>query len=99
MIRISLIRNKDRQCPLFVMEFLNGGKTSLKREAGTPLSQEEKQQALQVYLDILEALIQAKANVHLWDAEEFYGPLWDAASSACAPAVQRLLDEKVDPNT
>ncbi|WP_139033145.1 ankyrin repeat domain-containing protein, partial [Acinetobacter baumannii] len=26
-------------------------------------------------------------------------PLWDAASSACAPAVQRLLDEKVDPNT
>ena len=41
-------------------------------EAGTPLSQEEKQQALQVYLDILEALIQAKANVHLWDAEEFY---------------------------
>ena len=64
-------------------------------EAGTPLSQEEKQQALQVYLDILEALIQAKANVHLWDAEEFYGPLWDAASSACAPAVQRLLDEKL----
>ncbi len=31
LIRISLIRNKDRQCPLFVMEFLNGGKTSLKR--------------------------------------------------------------------
>ena len=51
-------------------------------EAGTPLSKEEKQQSLQVYLDILEALIQAKANVHLWDAEEFYGPLWDAASSA-----------------
>jgi hypothetical protein len=36
-----------------------------------------------IKLDILEALIQAKANVHLWDAEEFYGPLWDAASSAC----------------
>lgn len=68
-------------------------------ETGTPLSKEEKQQSLQVYLDILEALIQAKANVHLWDAEEFYGPLWDAASSACAPAVQRLLNEKVDPNT
>ena len=44
-------------------------------------------------------MIQAKANLHLWDAEEFYGPLWDAASAACVPVVQRLLDEKVDPNT
>ena len=68
-------------------------------EAGKPLSEKEKQQQLQVYLDILDALIQAKANLHLWDAEEFYGPLWDAASSACVPVVQRLLDEKVDPNT
>ncbi|MEB3791356.1 ankyrin repeat domain-containing protein [Acinetobacter sp. IK40] len=68
-------------------------------EAGQPLSEEEKQQSLQVYLDILDALIQAKANLHLWDAEEFYGPLWDAASSACVPVVQRLLEEKVDPNT
>ena len=58
-----------------------------------------QQQELHVYLAILDALIQAKANLHLWDAEEFYGPLWDAASSACAPVVQRLLDEKVDPNT
>ncbi|QHH93717.1 ankyrin repeat domain-containing protein [Acinetobacter gyllenbergii] len=68
-------------------------------EAGKPLSEEQKQQELKVYLDILDALIQAKANLHLWDAEEFYGPLWDAASSACVPVVQRLLDEKVDPNT
>lgn len=68
-------------------------------EAGQPLSEQEKQQSLQVYLDILDALIQAKANLHLWDAEEFYGPLWDAASSACVPVVQRLLDEDVDPNT
>ncbi|USA52524.1 ankyrin repeat domain-containing protein [Acinetobacter sp. C32I] len=68
-------------------------------EAGKPLSAEQKQQELKVYLDILDALIQAKANLHLWDAEEFYGPLWDAASSACVPVVQRLLDEKVDPNT
>lgn len=68
-------------------------------EAGKPLSEGEKQQKLQVHLDILEELIQAKANVHLWDAEEFYGPLWDAASSACVPAVKRLLDERVDPNT
>ncbi|ENU21653.1 hypothetical protein F993_03574 [Acinetobacter proteolyticus] len=68
-------------------------------EAGKPLSEEQKQQQLKVYLDILDALIQAKANLHLWDAEEFYGPLWDAASSACVPVVQRLLDEKVDPNT
>ena len=68
-------------------------------EAGKPFTDAEKQQQLTVYLDILEALIQAKANLHLWDAEEFYGPLWDAASSACVPVVQRLLDEKVDPNT
>lgn len=68
-------------------------------EAGQPLSEEQKQQALQDHLDILDALIQAKANLHLWDAEEFYGPLWDAASAACVPAVQRLLDEKVNPNT
>lgn len=68
-------------------------------EANQPLTETEKQQQLQVYLDILDALIQAKANLHLWDVEEFYGPLWDAASSACAPVVKRLLDEKVDPNT
>ena len=68
-------------------------------EAGTPLSEAEKQQNLIVHMAILEALIEAKANLHLWDAEELYGPLWDAASSACVPAVQRLLDEKVDPNS
>ena len=67
-------------------------------EAGQPMNQEQKQQQLQVHLDILEALIQAKTNVHLWDAEEIYGPLWDAASAACVPAVQRLLDENVNPN-
>lgn len=68
-------------------------------EAGTEISAEEKQEKLQVHLDILEVLIAAKVNLHLWDAEEMYGPLWDAASAACVPAVQRLLDEKVDPNT
>ncbi len=68
-------------------------------EAGSPLSEQEKQQNLAVHLEILEALIQAKVNLHLWDAEELYGPLWDAASSACVPAVKRLLDEKVDPNS
>ena len=68
-------------------------------ESGEPLTEEQKKQQLQVHLDILEELIQAKANLHLWDAEELYGPLWDAASSACVPVVQRLLDEKVDPNT
>ncbi len=67
-------------------------------EAGQPMNQEQKQKQLQVHMDILEALIQAKTNVHLWDAEEVYGPLWDAASAACVPAVQRLLDEKVNPN-
>jgi hypothetical protein len=68
-------------------------------EAGEPLSEEQKAANLQVHLDILDVLIQAKVNLHLWDVEEIYGPLWDAASSACVPAVKRLLDEKVDPNT
>lgn len=68
-------------------------------EAGTPLSTEQKQQSLQVHLDILDALIQGKANFHLWDAEECYGPLWDAASAACAPAVLRLLDIQVESNS
>ena len=68
-------------------------------EADQGLSEEQKQQELAVHLDILEALIQAKANFYLWDSEELYGPLWDAASSACVPAVQRLLAIKVDPNT
>lgn len=68
-------------------------------EAGQPISIEKKQQNLQVHLDILDALIQAKANFHLWDTEECYGPLWDAASAACVPAVKRLLEHKIDPNT
>lgn len=68
-------------------------------EAGQPLSAEQKQAQLQVHLDILEQLIQAKANFHLWDAEECYGPLWDAASAACVPAVKRLLELKVDVNS
>lgn len=68
-------------------------------EAGKPLSEEQKQQELHVYLEILDSLIKAKANLHLWDSDEFYGPLWDAASVACEPVVRRLLDEGVDPNT
>lgn len=68
-------------------------------ESGTALSEEEKQQHLAVHIDILDLLIQAKVNLHLWDAEEIYGPLWDAASAACVPVVARLLAEKVDPNS
>ncbi|OTG64251.1 hypothetical protein [Acinetobacter silvestris] len=68
-------------------------------EAGQKLSPEQKKQTLQVHLDILDALIQAKANFHLWDAEECYGPLWDSASAACVPAVLRLLDINVEPNS
>lgn len=64
-----------------------------------PMTEQQKQEALQVHLEILDALIQAKANLHLWDAEELYGPLWDAASAACVPAVKRLLDEQVNPNS
>ncbi|OTG88200.1 hypothetical protein B9T31_01385 [Acinetobacter sp. ANC 4558] len=68
-------------------------------ESGEALTQSEKQENLRAHLEILDALIHAKANLHLWDVEEIYGPLWDAASSACVPVVKRLLDEKVDPNT
>ena len=68
-------------------------------EAGEALSAEQKQATLQVHLDILEALIQAEANFHLWDSEECYGPLWDAASAACVPAVLRLLDHQVETNS
>lgn len=64
-----------------------------------PLSEQEKQANARVYVDILDALILAGANIHLWDSEEFYGPLWDSASAACVPMVQRLLAEKVNPNT
>ncbi|MBF7681837.1 ankyrin repeat domain-containing protein [Acinetobacter sp. B5B] len=66
---------------------------------GTPFTEQQKQQKLQIHLDILDALIAAGANVHLWDAEEFYGPLWDCSSAACVPAVQRLLNLNVNPNT
>ncbi|MFW1745775.1 ankyrin repeat domain-containing protein [Acinetobacter guillouiae] len=68
-------------------------------EAGDPLTAEQKAQDLQPHLDILDALINAKANFYLWDTEECYGPLWDAASAACVPAIDKLLDHKVDPNT
>lgn len=68
-------------------------------EAHQPWSEAQKAEQLQVHLDILETLLQAQVNVHLWDSEEVYGPLWDAASAACAPAVQRLLDQNVSPNT
>lgn len=68
-------------------------------EAHQPLSEDEKQAQLQPYLDILQALIDAGANLHLWDSEELYGPLWDAASAACEPVVKILLAHEVDPNT
>ena len=68
-------------------------------EEGAAFSEEEKKQKLSAHLDILNLLISSKVNLHLWDAEELYGPLWDAASAACVPAVQRLLDENVDPNS
>ena len=68
-------------------------------EANHPLTEEEKQAQLKPYIDILQALIAANANLHLWDSEELYGPLWDAASAACEPVVKILLAHKVDPNT
>lgn len=68
-------------------------------EANQPLSDAEKAAQLKPYQDILQALIDAGANLHLWDSEELYGPLWDAASAACAPIVKTLLAHEVDPNT
>jgi hypothetical protein len=68
-------------------------------EAGQALSDAQKTETLQPYMQILEALIKAKVNLHLWDSEEIYGPLWDVASAACVPAVERLLAEQVNPNT
>ena len=68
-------------------------------EAGKPMTAEQKSQDLQPHLDILNELIKGKANFYLWDAEECYGPLWDAASAACVPVIETLLDHKVDPNT
>lgn len=68
-------------------------------EDNQPLTDQQKSESLQVYLDILDRLIEAKANLHLWDSEEFYGPLWDATSAACVPFVEKLLAQKVDPNT
>lgn len=68
-------------------------------ESGQPLSESDKQQQLEIYLAILDQLIQAKANLHLWDSDEFYGPLWDASSAACVPVVQKLLQEGVNPNS
>jgi len=67
-------------------------------ESGEPLDEAAKLKLLAPYQEILQALIDAKVNLHLWDAEEFFGPLWDAASAACVPVVQILLDHKVDPN-
>lgn len=68
-------------------------------ESGAAWSEQQKQDALAPHLAILDALIEAKANVHLWDSDEFYGPLWDAASAACVPAVARLLAQNVNPDT
>lgn len=68
-------------------------------ETEEPLDESQKQQLLEPYLAIIHALIAAKANLHLWDSEELYGPLWDAASAACEPVVKLLLDQGVNPNT
>ncbi|MEC7118466.1 MAG: ankyrin repeat domain-containing protein [Pseudomonadota bacterium] len=68
-------------------------------ETDQPLEEAEKASSLQPYQTIIQALIQAGANVHLWDVEEFFGPLWDATSAACAPVVATLLDQGVNPNT
>ena len=67
-------------------------------ETEQPLEEAEKAQLLQPYQQIIDCLIAAGANVHLWDIDEFFGPLWDAASAACVPVVQQLLDLGVNPN-
>ncbi len=67
-------------------------------ETEHPLEDIDKAKLLQPYQQIIDALIAAGANVHLWDIDEFFGPLWDAASAACVPVVQQLLDLGVNPN-
>lgn len=67
-------------------------------ETDRPLEDDEKAELLVPYQQIIDALIAAGANVHLWDIDEFFGPLWDAASAACVPVVQQLLDLGVNPN-
>ncbi|MFZ3192140.1 MAG: ankyrin repeat domain-containing protein [Moraxellaceae bacterium] len=67
-------------------------------ETEQPLEEAEKAKLLVPYQQIIDALIAAGANVHLWDIDEFFGPLWDAASAACVPVVQQLLDLGVNPN-
>ena len=67
-------------------------------ETEHPLEEAEKSVLLQPYQQIVDALIGAGANIHLWDIDEFFGPLWDAASAACVPVVQQLLDLGVNPN-
>src|SRR5690606_15811364 len=68
-------------------------------EAGTGSCDDGTPARLAVHLPIRAALIQGYVTLALWDAEDIYGPLWDAASAPSAAAVQRLLDEKVDPNS
>ena len=67
--------------------------------ATTPLTEQQKITLLQPHIEIFDLLLAAGANVHLWDSDEFYGVLWDAASAACVPMVQRLLDLQVNPNS
>lgn len=67
--------------------------------ATTPLTEQQKITLLQPHIEIFDRLLAAGANVHLWDSDEFYGVLWDAASAACVPMVQRLLELRVNPNS
>lgn len=64
-----------------------------------PFTEQQKQQQLEPHQRIFDLLLEYGANVYLWDCDLFYGPLWDAASAACVPMVQRLLDLGVNPNT
>jgi hypothetical protein len=60
-------------------------------EQDQPWTEAQKAEALAPHLALLELLIAAGARVDLWDGEEYFGTVWDAASAACWPVVQRLV--------
>ncbi len=68
-------------------------------EAGQPLAEEQKTATFgSSYANFGSADSSESQCASYGMQKKFMAQLWDAASAACAPAVQRLLDEKVNPN-
>ncbi len=60
-------------------------------EADQPLSTEQKAALLAPHLALIDALLAAGARTDWWDGEDYFGPVWDAASAACVPVLERLV--------